>query len=72
MSSLISSPTRAPTVGDRDAADHAHCGRSPRPSRTWVLLEALAYAGASSDPIAALAAKRLAHIRDQELRHGCR
>jgi hypothetical protein len=35
-----------------------------------VLLEALAYAGASIDPTAALAARRFARIRDEEIRRG--
>lgn len=73
MSSLIaSSPTRAPVFQDRAAADHADRGRAPRPSRILVLVEALAFAGASIDPTAALAARRLARIRDLELRHGRR
>jgi hypothetical protein len=40
------------------------------PSRLSVLLEALAYAGASVDPTAALAARRFARIRDEEIRRG--
>jgi hypothetical protein len=65
------SPTRDPAIQDYDAADHADGGhREPRPSRISVLLEALAYAGASIDPAAALAAQRFARIRDQERRHG--
>ena len=40
------------------------------PSRLSVLLEALAYAGASIDPTAALAARRFARIRDEEIRRG--
>jgi hypothetical protein len=34
------------------------------------LVEALAYAGAAVDPAAALAATRLARLRDQELGRG--
>ena len=64
------SPTRAPAIQDHDAADHAGHGREPAPSRISVLLEALAYAGASIDPVAALAAQRFARIRDQERRQG--
>jgi hypothetical protein len=43
--------------------------RARRPERPWfrALVEALAYAGAAIDPAAALAATRLARLRDQEL-----
>lgn len=59
-------PTRAPA-----ARDHAANDRHDRqPSRLSVLLEALAYAGASIDPTAALAARRFARIRDEELHRG--
>jgi hypothetical protein len=69
MSTVIASPqTYAPAVQDRDAADHLHDDRRPRPSKLWVLLEALAYAGAAIDPAAALAARRFARVRDEELR----
>ena len=68
MSTVIASPqTNAPAVQDRDAADHLHDDRRPGPSRIWVQLEALAYAGAAIDPAAALAARRFARVRDQEL-----
>jgi hypothetical protein len=50
-------------VADRPARDR-------KPSRLSVLLEALAYAGASFDPTAALAARRFAQIRDEEIRRG--
>jgi hypothetical protein len=63
------SPAHDPAIQDYDATDHADRGRAPRPSRISVLLEALAYAGASIDPAAALAAQRFARIRDQERRH---
>ena len=63
-------PTRDPAIQDY-AADHADRGHGePRPSRISALLEALAYAGASIDPVAALAAQRFARIRDEERRHG--
>jgi hypothetical protein len=52
------------------AADHADRDRGPKRSRLWILIEALAYAGASFDPTAALAAQRFARLRDQELREG--
>ena len=41
----------------------------PEPSRSWVLLEALAYAGAFIDPTGVLATQRFAGIREQEQRH---
>lgn len=70
MSSLIaSSPTRRPAVRD-DAAVSADLDREHETGRSWLwnLVEALAYAGASYDPTAALAARRLARLRDEELR----
>jgi|RhiMetdeSRZDD1v2_1073273.scaffolds.fasta_scaffold107882_3 hypothetical protein len=73
MSSLIAnSPAQAPAVRGHDAADHADFDRGPFRSRIWVLVEALAYAGAAFDPAAALAAHRFAQLRDQELRDGRR
>jgi|Tabmets5t2r1_1033131.scaffolds.fasta_scaffold74701_1 hypothetical protein len=71
MSSLIaSSPTRAPAV--RDAAASADLDRRHETGRSWLttLVEALAYAGAPFDPTAALAARRLARLRDEELLRG--
>jgi hypothetical protein len=71
MSSLIAStPTLAPAV--RDAAGPADLDRARETGRTWLwtLVEALAYAGASFDPTAALAAQRFARVRDEELRRG--
>jgi hypothetical protein len=62
------SPARTPTIQDREAADQADRGHQPRRTWIWTLVEALAYAGAAFDPAAALAAQRLARIRDQELR----
>ena len=60
-----SPPITAPRTRDRN---HAH----PEPKRPWTsaLLESLAYAGAAFDPAAALAARRLARLRDQELHTG--
>ena len=55
-------------IADRDAADRDR--RPGRPSWVWALVEALAYAGAAVDPAAALAATRLARLRDQELGRG--
>jgi hypothetical protein len=61
-------PTRAPAARDHAAADRRDGDREP--SRLSILLEALAYAGASVDPTAALAARRFARIRDEEIRRG--
>ena len=58
----VGSPTRPPAVPDHATADR---DREAQPSRVSLLLEALAYAGASVDPIAALAARRFARIRDE-------
>lgn len=68
----VSSPTRAPALRDRDTAGHADRARQPSRSWIWTLVESLAYAGASVDPTAALAARRFARVRDEELRHGRR
>jgi len=62
------SPAHTPTIQDREVADQADRGHEPRRTWVWTLVEALAYAGAAFDPAAALAARRLAGIRDQELR----
>ena len=62
------SAARTPTIQDREVADQADRGHEPRRTWVWTLVEALAYAGAAFDPAAALAARRLARIRDQELR----
>jgi hypothetical protein len=52
MSHVIATPAgRAPAARDRDAADHADHDREP--SRIWVLLQALACAGAPINPAAA-------------------
>jgi hypothetical protein len=69
-----SSPTSAPAFRGRAAADHPDRDRrpEPKPSWIWTLVESLAYAGAAFEPAAALAAQRLARIRDEELRHGRR
>jgi hypothetical protein len=64
-----SSPAPVPAIRDHDAAN-ADAGRSRWSSRIWVLVEALAYAGASIDPASALAAQRFARIRDEELGRG--
>ncbi|HWD43095.1 MAG TPA: hypothetical protein VHM23_05125 [Actinomycetota bacterium] len=65
--SLVATDRSAPAPAVRDhAADRPRRG----PSRLSVLLEALAYAGASVDPTLALAARRFARVRDEELRRG--
>jgi len=64
------SPTPAPALPDRDTVEHAARGHEAKRSWVWSLVEALAYAGASIDPTAALAAQRFARIRDEELRRG--
>ena len=58
-----SPPTTTPRTGDHPH----HPGPEAKRPWTWALLESLAYAGAAFDPAAALAARRLARIRDQEL-----
>jgi hypothetical protein len=63
----ISPPATAPRTRDRDTDHPSHPSPQPRRPWTWALLESLAYAGAAFDPAAALAARRLARIRDQEL-----
>jgi hypothetical protein len=62
------SPARIPSIQDREVADQADRGHEPRRTWVWTLVEALAYAGAAFDPAAALAARRLARVRDEELR----
>jgi hypothetical protein len=61
------SPARIPTTQDREVADQADRGHQPSRTWIWTLVESLAYAGAAFDPAAALAARRLARIRDEEL-----
>jgi hypothetical protein len=56
-----------PGLRDRDTAGHAARDHEPTRSWSWTLVAALAYAGASIDPTAAMAAQRLARIRDEEL-----
>jgi hypothetical protein len=61
------SPARIPTIQDREVADQADRGLRPKRTWIWTLVESLAYAGAAFDPAAALAARRLARIHDEEL-----
>ena len=65
-----SSPAPVPAIQDHDTTTNVDAGRSRWSSRSWVLVEALAYAGASIDPASALAAQRFARIRDEELGRG--
>jgi hypothetical protein len=69
-------PTPAPPPPPRPSGaagppDRLDLDRGAGPSWVWVLLEALANAGAAFDPAAALA-RRWARIRDEELRPGRR
>jgi hypothetical protein len=71
MSLTVTNPsTLTPSFEDRDAAGHLE--RDRQSTWFWTLVEALAYAGAAFDPAAALAARRFARIRDEELGHGRR
>jgi hypothetical protein len=68
VSAITTDPSaRIPTIQDRVVADQADRGHEPRRTWIWTLVEALAYAGAAFDPAAALAARRLARVRDEEL-----
>ncbi len=69
MSLVITNPaTRAPVIRDRVATDQADHDREHEPSRIWILLEALAHAGALMDPTGVLAAQRLARIGEKQRR----
>jgi hypothetical protein len=73
MSAIIAgSPTRSPAFRDTTTTSSADLDHERETGRSWVwtLIEALAYAGASFDPTAALAAQRFARVRDEELRRG--
>ena len=71
MSSLTaSSPNPVPAARDAGASADLDREREGRRPWLWTLVEALAYAGASYDPTAALAARRFARVRDEELRRG--
>ena len=64
------SPVPVPAIQDHDTAASVATNRGRWAARFSVLVEALAYAGASIDPASALAAQRFARIRDEELRRG--
>ena len=71
MSSLTaSSPNSVPAARNAVASADLDREREGRRPWLWTLVEALAYAGASYDPTAALAARRFARVRDEELRRG--
>jgi hypothetical protein len=54
-----------------DAPDRQRPATRPtRPTRLWVLLEALGYAGAFIDPTGLLAAQRFRRAEQEERRHG--
>jgi hypothetical protein len=65
--SLVATDRPVPAPATRN---HAADRPARQPSRLSALLEALAYAGASVDPTAALAARRFARIRDEEIGRG--
>ena len=69
--SAVTTDSPAPTPVTRiHDVDHVDRDRHAKPPRIWLLVEALAYAGASIDPASALAAQRFARIRDEERRNG--
>jgi hypothetical protein len=68
MSAITADSPASPTVQDREVAGQTDRGHQPRRTWLWALVESLAYAGAAFDPAAALAARRLARVRDEELR----
>jgi hypothetical protein len=74
MGVATANPTaRATTVRDHDTADTADTAdrdRKPDRSRIWVLLGALAYAGALIDPTGVLATQRFTRIREDAQRRG--
>ena len=65
-----SSPVPVPAIQDHDTAASVDTTRGRWSARLSVLVEALAYAGASIDPASALAARRFARIRDKERGRG--
>ena len=49
---------------NQSAAGATRRGESTKPTRTWRVLEAMAYAGAFIDPTGALVLQRLRQLRD--------
>lgn len=72
MSQLLTTPTQAPSVPDRDDTGQADRKREVRRTRLWALAEALAYAGAYIDPSGILAVQRLRQAQEEEERSGQR
>jgi hypothetical protein len=72
MSQLLTTPTQAPSVQDRDDTGQADRKREVRRTRLWALVEALAYAGAYIDPSGILAIQRLRQAQEEEERNGQR
>jgi hypothetical protein len=69
MSQLTTtSTTRDPALRDRHDADRIDHDRTPRRSRLWALIEALAYAGAIVDPSGIMAVERLRRAKEEEKR----
>ena len=72
MSQLVTTPTQAPSVPDRDDTGRADRTAEASRSRLWALIEALAYAGAYIDPSGILAVQRLHQAQEEEERNGRR
>jgi hypothetical protein len=72
MSQLVTTPTQAPIVPDRDDTGQADRTPEARRSRLWALIEALAYAGAYIDPSGIMAVQRLRQAEEEEKRNGQR
>lgn len=69
MSVVTANPAaRAPTIRARDTAARGDRDRKSEPSRIWVLLAALAFAGALIDPTGVLAAQRFARVPEEHQR----
>jgi hypothetical protein len=63
MQQLTASPATHPPASAERVESH---GRHPQPSKTWALLEALAYAGAFIDPTGVLVLERLRRAREEQ------
>jgi hypothetical protein len=70
MSQLVTTPTQAPGVPDRDDTGLGDRTPEARRSRLWALIEALAYAGAYIDPSGIMAVQRLRQAQEEEKRNG--
>ena len=69
LTTTATSTTRAPAVRERHDADRVDHDRTPRRSRLWALIEALAYAGAITDPSGIMAVERLRRANEEAERH---